>query len=405
MVADDARPHDDAPKGPFADDIEGMPAARNRHIAPRIAVRLMFRTVAGPSAVRYPMVTALIPRSSRHSRHHSRVNTSVDETPINLQQLRYLAAVVQCDLSITAAARHLRTSQPGVSKSLRLFEAELGAPLFHRDGQSLTRLTRVGGQVTDRALRILAEIDSIRKVSEDVRDETRGRFSIGTTHTQARYVLPEVFQAFRLRYPEVQVDLHQGTSEQIAEMMKLGQVDFQLISGQRPVSTEIVTLPCYRWERRVIVPQGHPLANAKPLTLQDLAAHPIVTYVFSLSGQSSLLEYFASAGLTPKIALSARDADVIKTYVRLGFGTGIVASMAKERVIDDDLVALDASHLFPTLTTWIGFRRGALLRRFMFDFIELLAPHLDRETVERALSMDDQAKVDALLSTNELPLR
>lgn len=324
---------------------------------------------------------------------------------MKLHQLRYLAAVAQNGLNITAAAQKLHTSQPGVSKQIKLLEDELGFQIFARDGRTLTQITPAGQQVIDRALRILREVQSIRSLSEEWRDEERGALSIGTTHTQARYVLPAVLKTFRDRYPHIRLHLHQGTAEQIAEMATLDRIDFAINTGSQHLFPDMVLLPCYQWYRRVIVPLGHPLANEEKLTLKLLAEHPIVTYVFGFSGPSSLQDIFARAGLTPDVALTARDADVIKTYVRLGLGVGIVASMAVEREQDRDLVAIDASHLFPVHTTWVGFRRGVLLRKYMYEFLQLFAPHLTRRMVDRGQAMATLEEIDALFADVVLPVR
>ncbi|HUO80727.1 MAG TPA: LysR substrate-binding domain-containing protein [Steroidobacteraceae bacterium] len=277
---------------------------------------------------------------------------------MKLHQLRYLAAVVQNGLNITTAARKLHTSQPGVSKQLKLLEDELGFPLFERDGRNLTGVTAAGQQVVDRSLRILEEVQNIRRLSADLKDDKSGSLAIGTTHTQARYVLPPIVQRFRAGYADVDLHLHQGSSEQIAELAKLDRIDVAIATGGEALFPGLVLLPCYRWHRRVIVPREHPLAGEGDLSLKTLARYPIVTYTFSFSGRSSLPALFESAGLKLKVALTASDADVIKTYVRLGLGVGIVASVALEPQQDADLVVLDASHLFPLHTTWIGFRRG-----------------------------------------------
>jgi LysR family cys regulon transcriptional activator len=277
-----------------------------------------------------------------------------------LHQLRYLAAIAQSGLNITAAAQKLHTSQPGVSKQIKLLEDELGFQIFVREGRNLTRITPAGQQVIDRALKILQEAQSIRDLSTELRDEGRGSLSLGTTHTQARYVLPDVIREFRGAYPQVRLNLHQGTSEQIAEMVAQDRIDCAIATGSEHLFTDLTIMPCYRWKRTVIVPRDHPLAGAGRLTLRALANHPLVTYTFSFTGPSSLHEAFAKSGLVPNVAITARDADVIKTYVRLGLGVGIVASMAIDAREDADLVALDASHLFSAHTTWIGFRRGTL---------------------------------------------
>jgi LysR family cys regulon transcriptional activator len=323
---------------------------------------------------------------------------------MKLHQLRYLAAVTQNGLNITAAAQKLHTSQPGVSKQIKLLEDELGFQIFVREGRNLARITPAGQQVIERALKILQEAQSIRDLSTELRDEGRGSLSIGTTHTQARYVLPEVIREFRGRYPQVRLNLHQGTSEQIAEMVAGDRIDCAIATGSEDLFSDLTLLPCYRWHRTVIVPRGHALARAGRLAFKTLAAYPLITYTFSFTGPSSLHEAFAKAGLTPNIAITARDADVIKTYVRLGLGVGIVATMALDEQ-DQDLESIDATHLFPAHVTWMGFRRGTLLRRYMYDFAQLLAPHLDRRLVERAHRAADAAEVARMFEGLSLPER
>jgi LysR family cys regulon transcriptional activator len=324
---------------------------------------------------------------------------------MKLHQLRYLAAVAQSGLNITAAAQKLHTSQPGVSKQIKLLEDELGFQIFTREGRNLTRITPAGQQVIDRALKILQETQAIRDLATELRDEGRGSLSIGTTHTQARYVLPDMVRDFRLRYPHVRLNLHQGTSEQIAEMAAQDRIDCAIATGSEHLFEDMTLLPCYRWHRVMVVPRDHPLATVQRPTLKQLGAYPIVTYTFSFAGPSSLQQAFAKAGLTADVAITARDADVIKTYVRLGLGVGIVAEMAIDPREDGDLVAIDASHLFAGHVTWIGFRRGVLLRRYMYDFIQLMAPHLDRRLVERAHRMGNAAEVAQLFADIVLPER
>ena len=323
---------------------------------------------------------------------------------MKLQQLRYLIAIVDSGLNISAAAERLHTSQPGVSRQLKLLENELGFQIFLREGRSLTRLTQSGQRVLERARRMLREVQGIKSLSLDLRDEQRGALSIATTHTQARYVLPPVIQRFRAKYPQIRIHLHEGTTEQIADMMRSEHVDLAIATGAREQLPDCVLLPCYEWYRRVIVPRGHALARARVLTLDKLAQHPLITYVFSLSGPASLPAAFERAGLEPDIAITARDADVIKTYVRLGLGVGIVAAMALDAREDADLVSLDASHLLPRHLTWLGFRRGVFLRRYMYDFMHMVAPHLDRPRALRAAQSPDQGAVDALFAGTPLPL-
>jgi LysR family cys regulon transcriptional activator len=321
---------------------------------------------------------------------------------VKIQQLRFLAAVAQNDLNITAAAAKLCTTQPAVSKQLKLLEEELGFNIFVRRGRTLTKITPPGERVIRHTLKLLREAQNIKGISAEFEDEDRGTLSIGTTHTQARYVLPPVIQIFRAKYPNVQFHLHQGTSEQIAEMAEFDRIDFAIATGSQELFSKYVLLPCYRWQRRIIVPADHPLAAVSKPSIQELAAFPIVTYVFSFTGPSSLHEAFAKAGLTANVALTARDADVIKTYVRLGLGVGIIAGVALDPIEDQDQVSIDAGHLFPGHKTWVGFARDGLLRRYMYDFIGLIAPHTDRALVDRAADCDTQEEVDALFAGIQL---
>jgi LysR family cys regulon transcriptional activator len=323
---------------------------------------------------------------------------------MKLQQLRYLAAIVENDLNITAAAERLHTSQPGVSKQLKLLEDELGFPIFLRQGRTLTKVTPAGRRVIDRAQKILKEVQGIKRLAEDQKGDGRGTLSIGTTHTQARYVLPPVLRKFRERYPEVELHLHQGTSEQIADMATRDRIDFAINTGSQELFTNLILLPCYRWHRRVVVPHNHPLAKESKLSIELLARYPIITYVFGFTGPASLQQVFARAGLTPDLALTARDADVIKTYVRLGMGVGIVAAMAVDPREDADLVSIEASHLFPAHATWTGFHQGALLRTYMYDFLQLFAPHLTRRLVDRAANAATPTDVEVLFTDTELPV-
>ncbi|MDE1922807.1 MAG: HTH-type transcriptional regulator CysB [Gammaproteobacteria bacterium] len=324
---------------------------------------------------------------------------------MKLQQLRYLVAVHENGLNITAAARQLHTSQPGVSRQIKMLEEELGFRLFEREGRALTRITGAGEEIIARAANILREMQNIRRTSQELRKADGGSLSIATTHTQARYVLPSVIRAFRAKYPKVRLHLHQGTSEQIAELVARDRVDFAIATGSDELFPHLVRLPVYRWHRTVVVPRDHPLARAGRLSLKKLAEHPIVTYVFSFSGRSSLPALFEAAGLSLDVALTARDADVIKTYVRIGLGVGIVASVAIDPAADADLVVLDARHLFDGHTTWIGFRRGALLRAYMYEFIELLAPHLPRKLVRDAEKSETQEEAGRVLADLKIPMR
>jgi LysR family transcriptional regulator, cys regulon transcriptional activator len=316
---------------------------------------------------------------------------------MTLQQLRFLIAVRDNGLNITAAARALNTSQPGVSRQLQTLEKELGMLLFEREGRGLTRPTSLGVDVIARADLVLREVQNIRRTSADHRRDDTGLLSLATTHTQARYVLPTVVERFRQKYPKVRIHIEQGSSEQIADMMTRSAVDLAIATGSEDQFPSIIRLPIYRWHRAVVVPKGHPLTEAGKLTLSKIAEYPIITYEFSLDPRTSNLAPFERAGLTLDVALAAHDADVIKTYVRLGLGVAILAPFAVDPVEDPDLVVLDASHLFSPHTSWIGFKHGLFLRSFIYDFIEQLAPHLPKSCVREAekLSPAQVRKVSA----------
>lgn len=306
---------------------------------------------------------------------------------MQLQQLRYLRAMARSNFNVTDAAERVYKSQPGVSKQLRLLEEELGVPLFERVGRQITGLTPAGLAVLDLAECTLANVEAIRRVSQEFSDPGGGELSIATTHTQARYVLPPVIRAFRRRYPRLSMHLHQGSPAQIADMAASGAVDFAIATESLHLFDELVMLPCYRWNRAVVVPRGHPLETIAPLTLEAVSEYSILTYVFGFTDRSHINDAFHSRGLAPEIALTATDADVIKTYIRLGLGVGILAAMAWDEHQDADLVFLDASHLFAPSITRIGFRKGLFLRACHYDFIRGFASHLTREVVERAITL------------------
>lgn len=324
---------------------------------------------------------------------------------MKLQQLRYLTAIVRNNLNISAAAESLYTSQPGISKQLRLLEEELGVELFGRNGKHLTEITPIGQQILLRAENILREVNNIQILAEEYRDDRRGSLSLATTHTQARYALPSVIQTFRGRYPAVNLQIHQGSPAQIAEMVRSGEVDFAIATESLELFDDLLMMPCYIWHRCVLVPRDHPLTEVGRLTLQDVARYPLVTYVFGFTGRSQLDEAFRAAHLKPQVVFTATDADVIKTYVRLGMGVGIVARMAYDPERDDGLVRLDASHLFSANVVKIGFRRGMFLRRYMYDFIELFAEHLRRDRVREVERLQSSAEVASLFEGLGLPVR
>jgi LysR family cys regulon transcriptional activator len=298
----------------------------------------------------------------------------------------------------------LYTSQPGISKQIRLLEDELGVEVFARSGKHLTRVTPAGEAILKTAGEILRKAESIKQLAQEFSNEQKGSLSLATTHTQARYALPPTIKTFIARYPEVALHMHQGTPMQISEMAADGTVDFAIATEALELFSDLVMMPCYCWNRCIIVPRDHPLTQLSVLTLEAVAAHPIVTYVFGFTGRSRLDEAFMKRGLAAKVVFTAADADVIKTYVRLGLGIGIVARMAFDDASDADLVALDASHLFEPSVTKIGFRRGTFLRGFMYDFIQLFAPHLSREVVEEAYQRHTKQEMDDLFGDISLPV-
>ncbi|MEP0201858.1 MAG: HTH-type transcriptional regulator CysB [Halioglobus sp.] len=323
---------------------------------------------------------------------------------MKLQQLRYIWEVAHHDLNVSATAQSLFTSQPGISKQIRLLEDELGVEVFARSGKHLTHVTPAGEAILQTAGEVLRKVESIKQVAQEFSNEKKGDLSIATTHTQARYALPGVIKSFIERYPEVSLHMHQGTPMQISELAADGTVDFAIATEALDLFSDLVMMPCYRWNRCILVPKDHPLTQVSKLTLEDVAAHPIVTYVFGFTGRSKLDEAFAEKGLSPKVVFTAADADVIKTYVRLGLGIGIVAGMAYDEHIDSDLVTLDASHLFASSVTKIGCRRGTFLRGFMYDFIQDFAPHLTRELIAEAFQRHSKAEHEELFAHIELPV-
>jgi LysR family cys regulon transcriptional activator len=300
---------------------------------------------------------------------------------VKLQQLRYLVTIVHQRMNMSAAADTLYTSQPGISKQIRLLEDELGVELLTRSGKHLTGLTPVGELIFQRAEEVLQQVSNIQLQAAEYREQQCGHLSIATTHTQARYALPSVIRQFRDRYPKVAVQIHQGSPTQIAQMAVSGQVEFAIATEALELFEDLVMLPCYRWNRSVIMPLNHPLARVSHLTLAAIAEYPLVTYVFGFTGRSQLDVAFRQQQLQPNVVLTATDADVIKTYVRIGLGIGIIARMAHDPTLDTDLVRRDADHLFASSVTSIGFRRSLYLREFMYEFIALFAPHLSADRV------------------------
>lgn len=322
---------------------------------------------------------------------------------MKLQQLRYIWEVAQNELNVTATADSLYTSQPGISKQIRLLEDELGIDIFARNGKQFAAITPGGVKIIAIAGQILAKVRDIRQIADEYLNNESGELSIATTHTQARYALPAVIQQFIARYPGIKLRISQGTPAQIAEQVSRGQVDLGIATEGTDLFENLVILPCYQWNRSVLVPRGHALAERTRLTLAELAEYPLITYTFGLTGRSQLDLAFQKAGLHPQLALTAVDADVIKTYVRLGLGIGIVAHIAYEPLADADLVALDAGHLFNPSITKVVLRRDMYLREFLYDFIKMFAPHLSHELIDEGMKVREKHDWDALFGAIELP--
>lgn len=304
---------------------------------------------------------------------------------MKLQQLRYLVEVAERGLNVTDAAQSLHTSQPGISKQIALIEEELGVEIFMRAGKRFVGVTEPGAEIIKVARRMLLDVDNLKQVAQQFGDEAAGRLTIATTHTQARYALPDTIQRFTARYPRVRVSLRQGNPTWIAQQVASGEADIAITTEAVELYNDLVLLPCYQWNRCVIAPPGHPLLQRKKPTIPEIGAYPIITYDFAFTGRSRISTAFESAGVVPNLALTAIDADVIKTYVALGLGVGIIAKMAFDPVQDRNLRAIDAAHLFEPSTTRIGLRRNFYVRGYLYDFIALFAPHLDRKTVEEAM--------------------
>jgi LysR family transcriptional regulator, cys regulon transcriptional activator len=304
---------------------------------------------------------------------------------MKLQQLRYLCEVAKRGLNLSDAAAALYTSQPGISKQIRLLEDELGVDILVRNGKRVVGVTEPGRLILAIAERILKDTENLRQVGREFAAEDSGALSIATTHTQARYALPPVVQRFIQRYPKVRLSLREGSPQQISELMQSGAADIAIITEGYELYEDLVMLPCSQWNRCVITPLKHPLLKERQLTLDLIAQYPIITYDFAFSAGSPIKRAFDARGIKPGVALTAIDADVIKAYVELGLGIGILAKMAFDPARDFGLRLIDASHLFEPSTTHIGVPRNAYLRGYVFDFIELFAPQLTRRVIEATL--------------------
>lgn len=306
---------------------------------------------------------------------------------MNLQQLRYLNEIVRRDLKISDAAVALYTSQPAISKQIKLLEEELGIQIFVRNGKRITAITEPGKGLLAIAQRMLLDAENFKQFAQEFHSKDTGQLTIATTHTQARYALPPVVKKFIERYPKVKLGLHQGSPTQIAEQVLHGEADICIATESLSLYEGLVTLPCYEWHHCVITPPDHPLLKEKTLTLKSIAQYPVITYDSAFSGRGKINDAFEKAGITPDIALTAIDADVIKTYVELGLGVGIMAEIAFIPEREPHLRMINARHLFKPSTTRIAIRKNDYLRAYTYDFIELFATHLTRKVVAEAMHL------------------
>ena len=304
---------------------------------------------------------------------------------MKLHQLKYIHEVARQGLSISAAAEALHTSQPGVSKQIQMLEDELKLQIFQRNGKRLTGITEPGRHIVKLAATVMLEMQNIKRVGDEFAKVETGTLTIATTHTQARYKLPTAVKQFIETYPHVKLNIHQGSPSQVTTQVANGEADIGIATEAISLDDRLLCLPCYEWNRCVVVPKGHRLIDAIPITLAKIASFPLITYDFAFTGSTTVSKVFHDAGVMPNIVLSAIDADVIKTYVGLGLGVGLIANMAYDEERDKDLVRIDCSHLFPASTTYLGVRKDAFLRGYLYGFIELLAPTFDRRAVDEAL--------------------
>jgi LysR family cys regulon transcriptional activator len=305
---------------------------------------------------------------------------------MNLHQFKFVHEAVKHNLNLTLAAQALHTSQPGVSKAILELESELGVEIFARHGKRLKRITPPGAKVIKSIEVILSELNNLKKIGQEFNAQDCGTLSIATTHTQARYVLPPVLTQLRSGYPNVNISLHQGTPQQAAKMVMDELADIAIATESLADFDELVTLPCYHWQHVLVMPPDHPLSlQKKPITLKQLSTYPLITYHPTFTGRQRIDTAFAKHHLVPNIALEAIDSDVIKTYVRIGMGVGIVAEMAIQPQFDKDLVIKPAWDLFGQNLARVAFRRGSLVRQFVLDFAQLLSPELTNSTILKAL--------------------
>ena len=305
---------------------------------------------------------------------------------MKLQQLRCIFQIVQSDFNISKASEALNTSQPGVSKQIKLFENEIGILIFQRNGKRLIGLTEPGEAVLNSIEAILLESNNIKVISEEFIEKDQGTFTIATTHTQARYKLPRVVEEFVKKYPKINLNIHQGNPSQVTDQIISGAADVGIATESINLSENIYTIPCYQWNRCIVMPKNHPLTKVRHITLEDLAAYPMITYDYAFTGSTIVSEVFKNANIEPNIMLTAIDADVIKTYVSLNMGIGLIAEMAYDSTKDNPMVSKDVSHLFPLSTTYIGIRRDNFLRKYTSDFIQMFIPQTSEKELKQILN-------------------
>jgi len=307
---------------------------------------------------------------------------------MKLQQLRYLCEVANQDLNLSRAAKKLHTSQPGISKQIQLLEEELGVEIFIRNGKRMASITPPGQTIVEIAEKILIEENNLRCVGQEFTDKDVGSLTVATTHTQARYALPPTIRQFTTRYPKIKLTIRQGNPTQISKLVTSREADIAIATEAIEFFHELVMLPCYQWNRCIITPPEHPLLSLREISLEAIVKYPIITYDFAFTGRSKINQAFEARGLVPNVVLTALDADVIKTYVELGLGIGIVAQMAFDPNRDKHLRSIDAGHLFESSTTRIGIRKNSYLRGYVLDFIKMFSPQLNRITVKKAMNKE-----------------
>ena len=304
---------------------------------------------------------------------------------MKLQQLRYLCEVVNQDLNLSRAAKRLHTSQPGISRQIQLLENELGIEIFIRNGKRMASITSPGQTIVEIAEKILREENNLRCVGQEFTNKDVGSLTVATTHTQARYALPPTIRKFTPHYPKIKLTIRQGNPTQISKLVTSGEADVAIATEAIEFFHELVMLPCYQWNRCIITPPEPPLLSLQDVSLEAIVKYPIITYDFAFTGRSKINQAFEARGLAPNVVLTALDADVIKTYVELGVGIGIVAQMAFDPNRDKHLRSIDAGHLFESSTTRIGIRKNSYLREYILDFIQMFSPQLNRATVKKAM--------------------